>query len=133
MENNKLIVEEHYAREAMRILKEYQEILNSLDLIQKDVDNCKDSLMNYQTDLEDLKLKSQPEKFKEQELHRIMIKYDKEINKMQENMQPHLLKLEDLKKSSHTLYGIFKERWPQSTDDELKQALSIAIQKIEEN
>ena len=123
-------IEPQYVLEAKRIINEADKVTAAVGDVQSALSTSKNAILKFQTELEALKNKSEPDKIKEQEMFRIMTEYEKDINSMQTKIKPHLDLLENLKKASHILYGILKEKYPGASDDQLKNALTKELEKL---
>jgi len=125
--SNNIIIKEQQAREAKSIIETSNRTQDGIKSLLDTMDQNKKVLVSWKEELERLKDAAMPEQIKEEELNKIMNRYDVEINRMQKDLNPLLVQMEDLKKRSHTLYTILKEEWPGYSDDELKKALQLAI------
>lgn len=127
---SELKIEQQYVLEAKNIIIEYDKVNSVIKDVQSALNSSKNAILEFQSQLEALKFKTAPDKIKEQEMNSLMIDYEAKINKMQSDIKPHLEMLENLKKRSHVLYGILKEKYPGASDEQLKTALNKELEKL---
>lgn len=123
-------IEQRYVLEAKRIILEYDKVKSIMGNIESTLEGHKAAVLQLQSELEKLKLKPEPEALKEQEMYQLMTNYEKTINKLQNEVKPHIELIEGLKKSSHLLYGILKEQYPGASDVQLRDALNAELAKL---
>ncbi len=123
-------IEQQYVVEARRIILEYDKVIAAMNSTEDALKLTKSAILKYQSELEALKNKPIPDKIKELELNEISTGFEKDIDTMQDSIKPHLVHIEELRKSSHTLYGILKEKYPGASETQLKDALNIELAKL---
>lgn len=125
------MIEIQYIKEAKRIIDSYNSIVKDLEIVEATIKENKEHMDKIKIQIDILHTSNEPNLLKKQQIFEIMASYEKEISKLQNVMDPYIKKLDKLKKESHVLYGILKEKYPGKTDNQLQEIIFKQLDKME--
>jgi seryl-tRNA synthetase len=125
------MIDKLYIQESYRIIQEYDILINEIIQIETKMLSLKSSLKRRKDELDDLLSKeremNKSEKYKA--LNDILEKYDNEMDDIQKTLDPHLQRMEKLKKDSVQLHTLLIDKYPEYSEEELKQHVLEGIEK----
>ena len=126
------IVEEHYAKTALNIMKNYDQVLREKDVYLTHLITLKDSIFKMQKDIDniDKNPNNTTDLKKNSELYKLIRDHEILINEEEKKIQPFIDKVDVFKKQTEILYNILKEKYSGLSDNQLKLALTNAIEKL---
>ena len=126
------IVEEHYAKTALNIMKNYDQVLREKDVYLTHLITLKDSIFKMQKDIDniDKNPNNNTDLKKNSELYKLIRDHEILINEEEKKIQPFIDKVDVFKKQTEILYNILKEKYSGLSDNQLKLALTNAIEKL---
>lgn len=129
-----IIIEEHYAKTALKIMKNYDEVLRQKDVYLKYILALKDSCLKMKDSLDDISNdpKNTTDLKKNSELYKLIRDHELLINEESKKVQPFIDKVDVFKKQTEILYNLLKEKYPGLSENQLKFSLMEAIEKIKE-
>ncbi len=125
-------IEEHYAKTALTIMKNYDQVLKDKDIYLQHLIKLKDSILKMQIDVEaiDKNPDNSTDLRRNSELYKLIRDHEILIVEEEKKIQPFIDKVDAFKKQTEILYNILKEKYPGLSDNQLKFALTNAIEKI---
>ncbi|ERR1017187_9647324 len=129
-----IVIEEHYAKTALKIMKNYDEVLREKDVYLKYILALKDSCLKMKDSLDDISNdpKNTTDLKKNSELYKLIRDHELLINEESKKVQPFIDKVDVFKKQTEILYNLLKEKYPGLSENQLKFSLMTAIEKIKE-
>ncbi len=109
-----------YIQEAKRIVINYKDLLKQFESLENTLLAKQKIINSFKNELDNITKSSSPEQIKINQINSAVTEYEKEIIIIQNEIQPYLMKFEQLKKDSEILYKILKEKYPYD-DETLKQ------------
>lgn len=127
-------IEEIHVNEAIRIIREYDYVVQNLDVYTDYIENLKQSILKIKDDIDNLRKDNSPELKKQADLYELIQNHEIEINGQSKKIEPLLKKMDLLKADSFKLYYLLKEKYPGATDKQLKDFLNEKVKiKMEQN
>lgn len=129
------MIQEIFLKQAFNIRKEYLDIRRNIDLYEKNVKNLLTNLQSKADDLNDLKNKldnnkiNDPEHAKN-ELLKIMIELESDINQNDKYISNLNHKIESLKEQEQSLFRDIKQRYPEMNNSDIKKEVQDYITKL---
>jgi hypothetical protein len=120
-----------YIKESKRIIDTYDELIEYVNSIYTILDNNKNILLDIQKDIYNIDNDNKETKLVSLEkLQECILEYDKEIIKIQKELNPYLTKIEKVKKDSVLLYKTIKENYPGVSDTDLQIQIQTQIKEL---
>jgi chromosome segregation ATPase len=129
------MIQEIFLRKAFNIRKEYLNIRRNIDSYEENVRNLLNNLQSKAEDLNILKEKldsnkiNDPESAKN-ELLKIMIELEDDINQNDKYITNLNAKIEDLKEQEQSLFRDIKQRYPDINNNDIKKQVQDYITKL---
>lgn len=122
-----------YIKESKRIIDSYNNYMNKVDSISLLLEQKKDTLVNIKKKIDSIYTSKDTELLKHQQLLEVINEYDKEVNDLQNRINPYLTKIEKLKDDSKNLYLLIKEKYPGYDDKELQIQIGKQLENLKGN
>lgn len=114
------MINKNYIERGKKIRKEFIQTSQKLELILNKLKSVSEKLKEYHKDLKDLsESEKNPEEIKRLTLQKLTL-IEKEGIKLNKEYKPLNDKMENLKKEESILYKNVKEKYPELTDEEIK-------------
>jgi len=125
-------IEEHYAKTALLIMKNYDQVLKDKDIYLNHLISLKDSILKMKNDIEDIDKNpvNSTDLRRNAELYKLIRDHEISITEEEKKVQPFIDKVDAFKKQTEILYNILKEKYPGLSDNQLKFALTNSIEKL---
>ncbi len=125
-------IEEHYAKTALTIMKNYDQVIKDKDIYLQHLIKIKDSILQMKEDVEgiDKNPNNSTDLRRNAELYKLIRDHEILIIEEEKKVQPFIDKVDAFKKQTEILYNVLKEKYPGLSDNQLKFALSNSIEKI---
>lgn len=124
-----IVLENNHVNEAIRIMKQYSDIVKNLTMYENYISDLKKSIIELKDNIDMLSKKDTTELKKQADLYQLIRDHEIYINNTQEKISSYLEMINDLKKSSNVLYSILKEKNPGATDEQIRTELLSKIDK----
>ncbi len=125
-----IVIEEIHVNEALRIIQTFHQVKNGMEVYEKYIEDLKQSIIKMK-DKVDLLIKSkEPDLKKQADLFELIKNHEIEINSESKKIEPMLKEIDQLKSDSFKLYHLLKDKYPGSTDVQLKEALDLKVNTI---
>lgn len=129
------MIQEFLLKKALNIRKEYIRITNDISVYENMVSGILKSLSKNSEELEDLKTKIDEKKvtdveFAKNEMLKIILDLEQESNRTGEHINNLNKKIENLKKQELDLYREIKEKYPEMSDERIKQEVQNYIKNL---
>lgn len=113
----------------MDIKSKHETLVNDINKIYSLLTVTNEHLIKYKDEISNLGEDNIKNK---QKLYDILIKYESQMKKLNNDTKPYLTALENLKKESTNLYLKIKDLFPNKSDDILKEILTKDIEEYRE-
>jgi chromosome segregation ATPase len=130
------MIQEFLLKKALNIRKEYNKITKDIDVYESMVSGILKSLGKNSEELQDLKNKIDDKKvtdveFAKNEMLKIILDLEQESNRTGEHINILNQKIENLRKQELNLYREIKEKYPEMSDDKIKQEIQDYIKNLQ--
>jgi len=121
------IISQDYIDIAIRIRKDYLKHLETMKLKTEGLETCKDNLEKLRKDINDINVKNPN---LTNIMNEKMVELEKNINNIQEQVEPIYSKISELSKDADRLYDAIIEKYPNITPQEIRVQMIPHLEKI---
>lgn len=123
-----MIIKQIYIDQSKKIINKFNELVNRLLTYQTNLEENKQYVLKLQKQIEIIDMSSDEPLLKQNKLEKLLLEYDIKISKIEQEISPIVLEMDELKKQSKIVYDKIITEYSNYTEKEIQEQIQKQLQ-----
>lgn len=123
-----MVIKQIYIDQSKKIIDKFNELVNRLLAYQKNLEENKQYVLNLQKKIDIIDMSSDEPLLKQNKLEKLLLEYDIKISKIEQEISPIILEMDELKKQSKIVYDKIITEYSNYTEKEIQEQIQKQLQ-----